>query len=114
MNNIIDLGSYGKLIAPVHVNGNWYYFWDRSSDRTSADTGSLNGGIDYTSHDVLDSLFNHDINGVTNTMVAVDGLFGTTNDYRFATLNGVNVALPTTEAGFLTSGMPTGWQDVYS
>jgi len=93
---IIDLGDYGTLIAPIQVEGLWYYYWDRSGDGTNADTGSLNGGVDYTTHNVLDELFNNDINGTTNTTVAnVDGGFGTTDTYRYATLNGVDLALPT-------------------
>jgi hypothetical protein len=143
MNDVIDLGTYGLLIAPVHVNGNWYYYWDRSGDGTSANTGSLNGGVDIVTHDVLDGIFNHDINGTVNTTVAnYNGLFGTTNDYRYATINGVNLALPTSgtglanetnwyylndngtytdlaavwdahNTGYKTSGTPTGWQAYY-
>ncbi|MEI6762411.1 MAG: hypothetical protein WCO22_18370, partial [Betaproteobacteria bacterium] len=94
--SVIDLGSYGKLIAPVQVDGGkWYYFWDRSGDGTSASTGSLNGGLDYTTHDVLDGIFNQDINGV------VGGGGNTTDTYRYATINGVQLALPT--AGGVTS-----------
>ncbi|MEI6029310.1 MAG: Ig-like domain-containing protein, partial [Betaproteobacteria bacterium] len=94
--SVIDLGSYGKLIAPVQVDGGkWYYFWDRSGDGTSANTGSLNGGSDYTTHDVLDGIFNQDINGV------VGGGGDTTDTYRYATINGVHLALPT--AGGVTS-----------
>ncbi|MFA6014096.1 MAG: Ig-like domain-containing protein [Gallionellaceae bacterium] len=93
---VIDLGSNGKLIAPVQVEGNWFYYWDRSGDGTSADTGALNGGADYTTHDILDGIFNKDINGVINSTVAnSDGLYGTTDTYRYATLGGVNLALPT-------------------
>jgi hypothetical protein len=99
---VIDLGSYGKLIAPVQVEGNWYYFWDRSGDGTS----SL---ADITTHDVLDGLFNHDINGVTNTTVAnADNAYGTTDTYRYATLNGVNLALPTANGGVATGANPNG------
>ena len=88
--SVIDLGSYGKLIAPVQVDGGkWYYFWDRSGDGTSANTGSLNGGADYTTHDVLDGIFNQDINGVTG------GGGNTTDTYRYATINGIKLALPT-------------------
>ena len=95
-----DLGSSGKLIAPVQVEGKWYYFWDRSGDGTSNNTGSLNGGVDFTTHDVLDGIFNKDINGVTNTTVAnADGNFGTTDIYRYATINGVKLALPTANGG---------------
>jgi hypothetical protein len=140
MNDVIDLGATnGFLIAPVHVNGNWYYYWDRSGDGTIADTGSLNSGADYVTHDVLDGIFNHDINGTVNTTVAnVDGNYGTTNIYRYGTINGVNLALPTSgtglanetsgydlndngtytdlaavwdahNTGYQTSGTPTGW-----
>ena len=87
--SVINLGSYGKLIAPVQVDGvNWFYFWDRSGDGTSA-------GVDYTTHDVLDGIFNQDISGV------VGGGGNTTDTYRYATLNGVHLALPT--AGGVTS-----------
>ncbi|TXT21749.1 MAG: hypothetical protein FD134_2600, partial [Gallionellaceae bacterium] len=68
--SVIDLGGHGFLIAPVNVEGNWYYYWDRSGDGTSADSGALNGGVDTTTHDVLD-----------------------------ATLNGVQLALPTANGG---------------
>ncbi|MGI9213079.1 MAG: Calx-beta domain-containing protein, partial [Methylococcaceae bacterium] len=80
---VIDLGSeYGKLIYPVKVDGgHWYYFWDRSGDGTSA-------GHDDTTHDWLDQIFNQDING------AVGGGDNTNNTYRYATINGVHVALP--------------------
>jgi hypothetical protein len=87
---VIDLGSYGKLIAPVQVDGGkWYYFWDLSGDGTSVNTGPLNGGADYTTHDVLDGIFNQDINGV------VGGGGNTSDTYRYATINGVHLALPT-------------------
>jgi hypothetical protein len=63
--SVIDLGSFGKLIAPVQVDGGkWYYHWDRSGDGTSANKGPLNGGVDVTYEDVLDGIFNQDVNGV--------------------------------------------------
>jgi hypothetical protein len=94
---VIDLGSFGKLIAPVQVEGAWYYFWDRSGDGTSLDTGSLNGGYDFVVHDVLDGIF-------TSTLSEVNvGTTGTGTDttdlIRYATLNGVKVALPTANGG---------------
>ena len=94
---MIDLGSYGKLIAPVQVEGAWYYYWDRSGDGTSANTGALNGGFDYTTHNVLDGIF-------TSTLSEVNaGTTGTGTDttdlIRYATLNGVKVALPTANGG---------------
>lgn len=98
--SVIDLGSYGKLIAPVQVEGNWYYHWDRSGNGTSANSGNLNGGVDYTTHNVLDGIFANDISGVANTSVTnYDGNYGTTDTYRYATLNGVRVALPTANGG---------------
>lgn len=134
---VIDLGGYGKLIAPVQVNGKWYYFWDRSGDGTSANAGAFNGGVDYTDHDTLDAIFTEDINGVTG------GGGNTTDTYRYATLGGVRVALPTDgygpaniimsynlfssyladnqnytdlaeiwdthNSGFETAGVPSGW-----
>jgi len=87
---VIDLGASGKLIAPVQVEGKWYYYWDRSGDGTSANSGTLNGGQDPTTMSVLNGIFNKDINGVANTVGA-----GTTETYRYATINGVRLALPT-------------------
>jgi VCBS repeat-containing protein len=93
--SVVDLGTSGKLIAPIQVGGDWFYYWDRSGDGTSADTGTANGGLDYTTHNVLDLIFNKDINGVTNTTVLnADGLYGTTDVYRYGTINGVLLALP--------------------
>ena len=86
-------GDETQLIAPVQVEGKWYYYWDRSGDATSADSGSQNGGLDYTNHDALDGIFTRDINGI------VGGGGNTTDTYRYATLNGVQVALPTANGG---------------
>jgi hypothetical protein len=84
--SVIDLGSYGKLIAPVQVEGAWYYFWDRNGDGISRDD-------DKALRDVLGGIFTQDINGGT------DGGGNTTDTYRYATLNGVHVALPTANGG---------------
>jgi hypothetical protein len=107
--SVIDLGSEGKLILPVQVEGKWYYYWDRSGGGSSdTDTGPFNGGLDYTTHNVLDGIFNKDINGIVNqTVTNADGLYGTTDTYRYATLNGVKVALPTYGAGVDGSGKAT-------
>ena len=92
----IDLGGFGKLILPVRVDGgHWYYFWDRSGDGTST-------GVDYTSHEVLDSIFKFNSSGQINPAPVT----GTTDTYRFANLNGVTVALPTVNG--LTSTGPSG------
>jgi hypothetical protein len=79
---VIDLGSYGKLFLPVQVEGTWYYHWDRSGDGNSWDSA------DKFTHDELDLIFKYDINGN-------EGTGGTTDTYRYATLNGIKVALPT-------------------
>ena len=93
--SVIDLGGLGQLIAPVQVEGKWYYYWDRDKDGSALGNGASDSG-DWTSHDALDGLFNQDIAGVTNTTVAnADGQYGTTDTYRYGTLNGVRVALPT-------------------
>jgi hypothetical protein len=94
---VIDLGAYGKLIAPVQVEGAWYYYWDRSGDGTSTDTGSLNGSVDYTTHNVLDGIFTSTLSEVNagTTGTGAD----TTDLIRYATLNGVKVALPTANGG---------------
>jgi hypothetical protein len=48
-------------------------------------------GNDFTTHNVLDSIFTEDINGVVNPAANA----GTTDTYRYATINGVRLALPT-------------------
>jgi hypothetical protein len=95
--SVIDLGGSGKLIAPVQVEGKWYYHWDRSGDGTS-------NLADIVNHDVLDGVFTQDINR------NVGGGGNTTETYRYATINGVRVALPTYGAGVDGSGKatPTG------
>jgi Ca2+-binding RTX toxin-like protein len=104
---MISLGSFGKLIAPVQVEGKWYYYWDRSGDGTSSNLTSsgqaqINGGVDTVVHNTLDSLFNKDINGTANnTVTNFDGFIGTNDTYRYATLNGVKVALPTANGGLV-------------
>ena len=100
---IIDLGTSGKLIAPVQVEGKWYYYWDRSGDGTSANTGSLNGGTDIVSHDTLDGIF-------TQTLAQLNaGTTGTgtdtTDSIRYGTINGVKLALPTLGAAFPGDGI---------
>jgi hypothetical protein len=80
---IIDLGAYGKLIAPVQVDGGkWYYYYDKNGDGISSSS-------DTVTHNDLDGIFIYDINGVL-------GGNGNTNDtYRYATINGTQLALPT-------------------
>ncbi|MCE1161195.1 MAG: cadherin repeat domain-containing protein, partial [Burkholderiales bacterium] len=118
--SIIDLGEYGQLINPVHIDNNgdgtldsWFYAWDMNGDGVHNTTEDTTGKIDYTGttvtnasgtgfrfdyvmHGFLDNIFNHDTNGVVNTSVQdFSGQFGTTNDYRYGEINGVKLALPT-------------------
>ena len=64
-NAVIDLNSYGILIAPVQVEGSWYYYLDRNGD-------GVWGAADRISYFTLNGIF-------TSSTV---------------TLNGVQVALP--------------------
>jgi len=87
---VISLGAgNGQLIFGVQVESKWYYHWDRNSSGT-ADAG------DTLTHDALDGIFNQNISGVTEAVGNAVGAVGDTdNTYRYATLNGVQVALPT-------------------
>lgn len=87
------IGDEGNLIAPVYVDGNWYFHWDRSGDGTSTDTGSLNGGRDYINQIVLDGIF---------------GSSAALPPNRYATFNGVQLALPTHGDVTLTTGFRPG------
>jgi len=65
--------------------------------------------VDTTNHNVLDGVFANDFNGVANTTVTnADSLIGTTDTYRYATLNGVKVALPTYGDALVTMGYRSG------
>lgn len=100
----IDLGAnYGKLILPVNVEGKWYYYWDRSGDGTivNAQGTGYNNTTDLTSHDVLDQVFTQNIDGAS-------GSGNTNNIYRYATLNGVHVALTTLGDVVTTTGYRSG------
>jgi len=83
----IDLGASGYLIKGVQVEGKFYYFWDLNRN------GSAN---DPQSHNTLDIIFNENINGVTENAGNAVGIVGDMdNTFRYATLNGVRVAVPT-------------------
>ena len=84
----------GNLIAEHTVDGANYYYWDRSGDGTTANSGNLNSSVDFMTHGELNSIFKYDINGVSN------GGSGTTDVYRYATFYAgdgsvMRVALPT-------------------
>jgi len=90
---VIDLEGEGQLIKPIQIDGGrWYYYWDRSGDGTTA-------GVDYTTNRVLDDIFNKNF---SNT-VAFDK---TTDTNRFAFINGVFLALPTSGGPMAATGYP--------
>jgi hypothetical protein len=93
----ISLGNNGQLIAPVQVEGKWYYYWHRAAEGSQHDYDQV------SSHDVLDDIFKYDINGNERPADLQD-----TNDvYRYATINGVQVALPTVNGGQFLSNLDT-------
>ena len=65
----IDLGSFGQLIAPVQVEGNWYYLLDKnkSGSISSLDTVTMNSVESYVLTGSTISTVNNviAINGVT-------------------------------------------------
>jgi hypothetical protein len=94
---VIDLGEgNGKLIAPVQVEGKWYYFWDRSGNGDS-------NGADSTTHHVLNEIFGSTLEQVTNssasTLITAASGSGTTDITRYAIINGVKLALATANGG---------------
>ena len=96
--SVINLGSgNGQLIAPVQVDGGkWYYYWDRdgSGSANIADYFSSSGNYTFSQ---LFAVFKEDVNGVVGA--------STNNTYRYATLNGVRLALPTIGG---SDGLPYG------
>jgi hypothetical protein len=84
--SVINLGSLGQLIAPVQVEGKWYYHLDRNGDGTTAGDAYYRDTGTYRLSEIYD-LFKQDVNGVAGA---------STNDtYRYATVNGVKLAMPT-------------------
>jgi methionine-rich copper-binding protein CopC len=81
---VIPLGPNGKLIAPVQVEGKWYYYWDKSGNGTA-------GTEDQMTHDTLDAIFRYDINGIINPLANTN----TNSVYRYSYINGIQLALPT-------------------
>jgi len=85
--SVIDLGSYGQLIAPIQVEGKWYYHLDRNGDGTIAgDAYTMSDANTYPLSEIYE-LFKQDVNGVAGS---------STNDtHRYGTVNGVKLAMPT-------------------
>jgi hypothetical protein len=86
---VIDLGEgNGQLIAPVQVDGGkWFYHWDISGDGTAKDQDDTGQPKDYVLGWRLHDIFRNDVNGDVGP--------GTSETYRYATLNGIPLALPT-------------------
>ncbi|MDD5717658.1 MAG: hypothetical protein PHW64_07620 [Sulfuricurvum sp.] len=93
--DVISLGSYGNLILPIQVGGKWFYYLDRDKNGLAGNSSVANN--DDVNASFVYTTFVQDINGTTGT-VTVNG-FKTTNTYRYATLNGIKVALPTSGTG---------------
>ena len=91
--SIVDLGSYGQLIAPVQVEGKWYYHWDRNDNGSSAgDYYNSDASSGFFPLSEIYNLFKQDLNGTAGS--------STDNTYRYATVNGIRLALPTLGANF--------------
>jgi methionine-rich copper-binding protein CopC len=107
---VIDLGWAGKLIHPVRVDGNHYfYYWDVSGDGSSnpdGPAGPNNDGRDDISVEYLQSVFCHSLDDAGGT--SVGGQIITPNT-RYAWLSGVHVALPLVGAGVDGTSSSNGW-----
>ena len=109
---VISLGTFTagsttytntKLINPVQVDGGkWYYFWDRNGSGAV----DISSSVDKFTHDQLDAIFIYN-----STFTATNpnaNTTGTSATYRYATINGYKVALPTVGDTTLTTGDRTG------
>ncbi|MDT7524485.1 Ig-like domain-containing protein [Rhodoferax sp. TBRC 17198] len=85
----ISLGSMGKLIAPIQVEGNWYYFYDKSG----------NGVADSADAISLEQL-------AINLGTIASAI---TESNRTFTINGVTVKLPTYGGPVGVDGKPTSF-----
>ena len=104
-----DLGS-SNLIAPLEVDGKWYAFWDlnNSGTATAADkTADHNADLDNVFK------FASDFTTIKPGWITGTAAADTTDTYRFATLDGMKLALPTSleMSAIYTSarGVPTDW-----
>jgi hypothetical protein len=73
----------------VNVDGKWYYIWDKNGDGTITDA-------DKVTHDSLQSTFTRNVSGdleTTDNAVLTVGKID--NTFRYGTINGVRLALPT-------------------
>ncbi|MFZ2968901.1 MAG: cadherin repeat domain-containing protein [Sulfuricurvum sp.] len=96
----ISLGTtYGNLIAMTSVDGKLYYAWDLNGDGKISADQNVNGQFDSTGAVVNASGSGYQYDLVSHDVL--DTIFGgnTTNTAHTVTLNGVQVALPTTGTG---------------
>lgn len=99
--SIISLGSAGKLIYPVQVDGgHWYYYLDKNGNGKADD-----GADDYNTSDV-GLIFKEGLDGSINPNFRSYGSIDST--YHYATINGVKISLPSLN-GTLAPPQPTGW-----
>ena len=85
---MIDLGSFGQLIAPIQVEGKWYYYLDINKDGVQDGFGTS----DHLSHTTLNTYFNQTLEQLGSVSTTPGG---TTDLVRYATINNVKLALPT-------------------
>jgi hypothetical protein len=102
-----------KLIAPLEVDGKWYAFWDLNNSGTATPSAWSLGG-DTETHNELDRIFKNasDFTTVNPTWTNVEtAVNNTTDTYRFATVNSVKLALPTSTEldAFISAGLPAEW-----
>ncbi|MDD5406250.1 MAG: Ig-like domain-containing protein [Sulfurovaceae bacterium] len=93
--SVIDLGpGNGQLIDPVYVDGNYYYYWDKNENGLGMVNGNPDAGDQFT-HNELDAMFKYDVNG----NLRPSNLSDTNDTYRYDTINGYHLALPTDGIG---------------
>jgi hypothetical protein len=136
----ISLGSLGKLIAPIQVEGNWYYFYDRSGDGFANDYITFNAlatNLGTTASAITESNRTFTLNGVTVKLPTYGGPVGAdgklaSNGYKNGTTYSAlgNDATPNsnttyddllaiwdakngTGTGTGAFGVPAGWGDFY-
>ncbi len=96
---VITLANGWKLIQPVNVDGNWYYFVDKNGDGSPDAPGFTN---DTFTHNQLDLLFNQNLARATNPDTTGLGT-GTTDAYRYT----APIAITSGGTGTVRLALPT-------